>query len=203
MGGIDALSDGLRLAPSLAGQGLEWATQYNELKIQLSGSNSGLKLDDNGISISSSIVDASGGTLTFDSSIAQIDIEVATNGGVIKSTGGNALGLDPSLAGNGLTWATEYSELAVDPTQFVTASEVIEIRTGSGNITLTADATPSGDVTNVNSGFKIPLGSEPVFTFDLNTTLTGDFTFEDNVVIEGDFTVSGSFVSVSLATDRY
>jgi hypothetical protein len=202
LGGIDVLSDGIRLAPSLAGDGLEWVTNYNELQISLSGSNSGLKLDSEGLAIDPSIVDSSAGALSFDASTGEIDIEVATNGGIIKVSGDQGLGLDTSLAGNGLKWETEYSVLAVDPTQFVTASEVIEIRTGSSNITLTADATPSGDVTNVNSGFKIPLGSEPVFTFDLNTTLTGDFTFEDNVKIEGDFTVSGSFVSVSLSTEN-
>ncbi len=57
-GGIEYAAGGIRLISSLAGNGLQWETQYNKLEIDLNGDSdgdSGLKLTPDGLAISDNI----------------------------------------------------------------------------------------------------------------------------------------------------
>lgn len=189
----------LGLTSSLAGDGLMWETEYNELKIQLNGTQngtSGLATGSTGLSISSNIAGDGVGL-----SAGVISLDLANNGGLVIN--GGELQLDTGLAGTGLSWTTNYDVLEVDNTYVVTDSNTISFRTGSNNIvmTLTSDET-EGAVVQDGAGKKAYLIDNPVLTLNLNDTLEGNFTFNENVTIAGDLVVNGASSEVNFETQN-
>lgn len=198
-GGLEFDGGGLRLASSLAGGGLYFPSasdnNYSTMSINLAP-NSGLDTGSSGLTINSNIA---GDGLSY--SIGIISVDLATNSGLTLtgSTPNQQLRLNSNLPGNGLEWAFggfNYNTLQVDPTYVVTSSATVTFKTGSTNLLLTSDGTP------VAGGYQANLIDNPTFTYDINTTLTGDFTFQGNLYVEGDFTVTGSLVSASFETEN-
>lgn len=193
LGGLEFDSNsGLKLATSLAGDGLTWsfADDYTVMQIDLNGTSngtSGLKLTSDGLALSDNI---DGNGINFLS--GQLRIDLANSSGLVFA--GGELQLNSSLAGNGLTWANSYSELEIDTTRVVTSSNNITFKTGSTNLTLSA--TSDGTVTSVAGGFRARLIDNPVFTYDLPTTLTGNFAHSGtSFTINNDLTVIGDTVA--------
>ena len=197
-GGLAFTNDGLHLAPTLAHQGLYFSgtgtDNYSSMSIALTpGGTSGLTTGSDQLAISSSIA---GNGLTF--ALGALSIDVATDGGLqIQS---DELKLTNTLPGDGLQYSTANSVLAVNPLQVVTSASRITFETGSTNLTLTVG--PNDSLQTSSRGFSQRLINDPVVTYDLNSTLTGDFTFQNNVNVEGNFTVSGSITSASIETEN-
>ena len=157
------------------------------MQIELDGTSngtSGLKLTANGLALSDNL-----GGNGINLSSGELDVDLTNNSGL--QFNGGQLQLDQDLAGFGLSWATQYSQLEIDTTKVVTSSNTITMKTGSSNLTLTAtaDNTP----TQVAAGFTANLIDNPVFTYDLNTDITGAFSHGGpSFTIQGDFNVTGS-----------
>ena len=165
------------------------------------GGTSGLTTGSDELAISSSIA---GNGLAF--SNGQVSVDLASNSG-LTLTGTSPtkqLRLSAGLDGEGLAFSSNYDVLAVDTNFVVTSSNRVIFQTGSSNLTLTV--TPNADLQTSSlqsgGGFSQKLINNPVVTYDLNTTLTGDFTFENDVNVEGNFTVSGTLTSASIETEN-
>jgi len=197
-GGLEFSGGGLKLASSLAGAGLYFPSastnNYSTMSINLAP-NSGLDTGSSGLTINSNIA---GDGLAY--SIGILSVDLATNSGLtlVGSSPNAELRLASTLPGDGLQWADagQYDELEIDPSFVVTSSATVTFKTGSTNILLTSDGTA------VPGGFEANLIDNPTFTYDLNTTLTGDFTFQGDLYVEGNFTVTGSLVSASFETEN-
>jgi len=194
-GGVVYNSSGLQLDPDLAGQGLEWETQYNKLKIQLNGASngaSGLKLTAAGLAISDNIA-GDGLSLTGGS----MSIDLTTNSGLALSSG--ELKLADSLPGDGLQYSTANSVLEIKPSEVITSSAEITFRTGSsGNLTLSV--TSGGTITPVAQGFSAKLIDQPQITYDVNDNLTGDFLITGDFTAQADTIISGSSLQIRAET---
>ena len=193
-GGIVYNSSGLQLDPDLSGQGLEWETQYNKLKIQLNGSSngtSGLKLTTDGLAISDNIA-GDGLSLTGGS----MSIDLTTNSGLAFSSG--ELKLADSLPGDGLQYSTANSVLEIKPSEVITSSAEITFKTGSNNLTLSVSS--GGTVTSVAQGFSAKLIDQPQITYDVSDNLTGDFTITGDFTAQSDVIISGSSLIVQAET---
>lgn len=195
-------ANGLQVATSLAGHGLEFPhasdSNYSTMSIKLDGTSngtSGLKTGSNGLALSDNI---GGDGLDYTNGVLKVDL--ATDSGLAfqGSSPNKQLRLDAGLAGDGLTFTTNYSVLAVDPTFVVTSSNVVKFRTGSNNLTMS----PGNGITASAGGFTGHLHQGPVFTYDLNNTLSGDFTFTNDLFVEGNFTVSGTLATASFETEN-
>lgn len=199
-GGLDFSGSpgGLRLVPSLAGDGLYFnqaaSSNFSSMSIALKPSTSGLTTASQELAIASTVA---GPGLAF--ALGELSVDLATNGGLQIHS--DELKLSNTLPGDGLEYATPNSVLQVDPTFAVTSSNRVTFRTGSTNLTLSATSTPNNIEVN-GDGFSARLIDDPTFTYDLNTTLTGDFTFTNNVNVLGNFTVSGSITSASIETEN-
>jgi hypothetical protein len=205
-GGLEFQSGGLRLASTLAHQGLYFSgtgtDNFTSMSIALTpGGTSGLTTGSDELAISSSIA---GNGLAF--SNGQVSVDLASNSG-LTLTGTSPtkqLRLSAGLDGEGLAFSSNYDVLAVDTNFVVTSSNRVIFQTGSSNLTLTV--TPNADLQTSSlqsgGGFSQKLINNPVVTYDLNTTLTGDFTFENDVNVEGNFTVSGTLTSASIETEN-
>jgi len=198
-GGLEFQNQGLRLASTLAHQGLYFSgtgtDNFTSMSIALTpGGTSGLTTGSDELAIDSSVA---GDGLTFSNGV--INIGLAGNSGL--SVAADELRLANGLPGDGLEYATANSVLQVDPTFAVTSSNRVIFRTGSNNLTLAATSTPDNIEVN-GDGFSARLIDNPTFTYDLNTTLTGDFTFQNDVNVEGNFTVSGTLTSASIETEN-
>ena len=92
----------------------------------------------------------------------------------------------------------------VDTNFVVTSSNRVTFQTGSSNLTLTVGPNTDLQTSSLSGGggFSQKLINNPVVTYDINTTLTGDFTFQNDVNVEGNFTVSGSITSASIETEN-
>lgn len=195
-GGLEFDGGGLRLASSLAGAGLYFPSasddNYSTMSINLAP-NSGLDTGSSGLTINSNIA---GDGLDFTAGVISVDLAVNSGLDLAGISPNQELRLDASLPGNGLEWASTYDILQVDPTYVVTSSATVTFKTGSTNLLLTSDGTA------VAGGFQANLIDNPTFTYDINTTLTGDFTFQGDLYVEGDFTVTGSLVSASFETEN-
>jgi hypothetical protein len=197
-GGIVFESNGIRLDENLANDGLEWVNNndYSAMKINLNGiSNltSGLKLNSDGLSISDNI---DGNGLSLSNGV--LSIKTDNNGGVVVTS--NGIRLDSALPGVGLVWengGTDYSVLSIDTDTVVTSSTTITFNTGSTNLTLTSS---TANVSLVAKGIEANLIDNPEFTYDLNTTLSGDFTFADDITIEGDAIIYGGNTRIRTET---
>jgi len=192
-GGLDFENNGLRLTESLAGDGLYWhlgSGDYSKISIGIPA-NSGLTTGSDTISIDSNIggdgIDFSGGAISIDLSGSSI-----TDSGMSLIGSPKKLALASTLAGSGLDFSNGRSELNIDPDYAVTASDIITFKTGSDNLTLTAD-----NASAVAGGFAGNLINEPVFTFSVSDNLTGDFTLDGNFTISGSLKVTGSNSSAS------
>lgn len=199
---FDGNPGGLRLVSSLAGDGLYFnkasANNFSSMSIALTpGGTSGLTTASQQLAIDSSVA---GNGLSFSNGIIAIDL--ASDSGLAISS--DELKLADGLPGDGLTYSTANSILKVDPTFAVTSSNRVTFQTGSSNLTLSVG--PNADLQTSSlgggGGFSQKLINNPVVTYDLNTTLTGDFTFTNNVNVEGNFTVSGSITSASIETEN-
>lgn len=195
---FDGSPGGLRLVPSLAGDGLYFnqsaSSNFSSMSIALTpGGTSGLTTASQELAISSSVA---GNGLSFSNGVIAIDL--ASNSGLAIAS--DELKLNDSLPGDGLEYATANTILQIDDTFVVTSSNRVTFQTGSTNLTLTVS--PDADLTTSSAGFTQKLINNPTFTYDLNTTLTGDFTFENNVNVEGNFTVSGNLISASIETEN-
>ena len=198
-GGIVYNNGGLQLDPDLAGQGLEWETQYNKLKIQLDGTSngtSGLKLTAAGLAISDNI--AGDGLSLIGGSMS---IDLTTNSGLEFLTPGDnnkKLKLANSLPGDGLQYSTANSVLEINPSEVITSSAEITFRTGSNNLTLSV--TSGGTVTPVAQGFSAKLIDQPQITYDVSDNLTGDFVINGDFTAEADVIISGSSLIIQAET---
>jgi len=201
-GGLEFQSGGLRLASTLANQGLYFSgtgtDNFTSMSIALTpGGTSGLTTGSDELAINSSIA---GNGLSFSTGVIAIDL--ATNSGLALAS--DELKLADGLPGDGLEYSTANSVLAVDTNFAVTSSNRVIFQTGSSNLTLTV--TPEADLQTSSlqsgGGFSQKLINNPTFTYDLNTTLTGDFTFQNDVNVEGNFTVSGTLISASIETEN-
>ena len=195
-------SNGIQIATSLAGHGLEFphaaASNYSTMSIKLDGTSngtSGLKTGSNGLALSDNI---GGDGLDYTNGVLKVDL--ASNSGLFLqgSSPNKQLRLSAALDGEGLVFSTDYSVLAVDPTFVVTSSNVVKLQTGSNNLTMAAGT----GITASANGFTGHLHQNPVFTYDLNNTLSGDFTFTNDLFVEGNFTVSGTLASASFETEN-
>lgn len=168
---------------------------------------------------------------TYDGSTArEIEIELATNSGLISD--GSGLRINPTLAGDGLDISsgilsinvqvdegievaadsisvdvTDFigngldessNDIIIDTTQVISSSATITMATGSNNLTLSE----GGTNVSTGTGIEVTLADNPnpVFVYDLASTLAGDFTFSDNLTVEGDFTVNGASSAINLQT---
>lgn len=196
--GLQFTGGGMRLATSLPGDGLKWTHSSNFSTMSIdTASNSGLTIDGNGaLTIDSTI---GGNGLQFTNGI--LSVALAANSGL--ATSANAIKLSNGLPGLGLQYRSGLGSSIIDlDTQYVVTSESrVVFRTGSSNLTLSATSTPD-NISVDGDGFSARLIDSPIFTYDLNNTLTGNFTFEDDVTVEGNFTVSGSLISTSIETDN-
>lgn len=185
----------LALTSSLPGDGLEWQSQYNKIRIDLDGTSngtSGLKTGSSGLALSDNI-DGQGIDLTN----GVLKVDLATNSGLEFSS--NKLRLATGLDGAGLTYTTANSVLAVD-TNTVVTNETISFVTSSTNFVISV--TSDGTVTPLASGSRALLIDNPKLAIGLNETLSGDFTFNDNVLIKGDLTVNGGSSEVNFDTQN-
>jgi hypothetical protein len=189
----------LGITSSLPSDGLEWVTagDYHKMRINLNGASngaSGLKLVDDGLSISDNIA---GNGLTLSSGV--INVTPALQGG-LEIDGSGELKISSSLPGTGLEWATDSSELQIDSSVVVDDGNTITFKTGSNNIviSLTQDG---GGITDTTAGKVAKIIKNPVLELNLNDTLTGNFTFNGDVTIAGDLTVE-SGTEVSLETQN-
>ena len=203
-GGLEFSSTpgGLRLVSSLAGNGLYFnkaaASNFSSMSIALTpGGTSGLTTASQELAISSSVA---GNGLTFSNGV--INIGLAGNSGL--SVAADELRLASGLPGDGLEYSTANSVMKVDPTFVVTSSNRVTFQTGSSNLTLTVGPDIDLQTSSLSGGggFSQKLINNPVVTYDINTTLTGDFTFQNDVNVEGNFTVSGSITSASIETEN-
>ena len=197
-GGLAFTNNGLHLASTLAHQGLYFNSgsdsNYSSMSIALTpGGTSGLTTASQQLAINSGIA---GNGLSFTDGVIAIDL--ASNSGLAISS--DELKLNDSLPGDGLEYATANSILQVDPLFVVTSSARVTFETGSTNLILTVS--PDADLTTSSRGFSQKLINNPLVSYDLNTTLTGDFTFQNNVFVSGNFTVSGSTTSASIETEN-
>lgn len=200
---IFGASNGIQIATSLAGHGLEFphaaATQnYSTMSIKLDGTSngtSGLKTGSNGLALSDNI---GGDGLDYTSGVLKVDLASNSGLALIGSTPNKQLRLSAALDGDGLVFASNYNVLAVDPTFVVTSSNVVKFQTGSDNLTMAA----GNGITASAGGFTGHLHQNPVFTYDLNNTLSGDFTFTNDLFVEGNFTVSGTLATASFETEN-
>jgi hypothetical protein len=189
-------SNRLALTSSLPGDGLEWQSQYNKIRIDLdgtSGGTSGLKTGSAGLALSDTI-DGQGIDLTN----GVLKVDLSTNSGLEFSS--NKLRLASSLDGTGLTYTTANSVLAVDTSTVVTNANTISFVTSSTNFVISV--TSDGTVTELASGSRALLIDNPKLAIGLNETLSGDFTFNDNVLIKGDLTVDGGSSEVNFDTQN-
>jgi hypothetical protein len=201
-GGIVYASNGIQVATTLAGHGLEFPhasdSNYSTMSIKLDGTSngtSGLKTGSNGLALSDNI---GGDGLDYTNGVLKIDLASQSGLTFQGSSPNKQLRLSALLDGEGLTFTNTYSELSVDPTFVVTSSNVVKFKTGSNNLTMS----PGTGVTASAGGFTGHLHQNPVFTYDLNNTLSGDFTFTDDLFVEGNFTVSGTLASASFETEN-
>lgn len=197
LGGLFFQNQGLSLAASLAGDGLYFSgtgtNNFTTISIDLAA-NSGLDTSSGKLEIHS---DIAGNGLNWDDANGELDIDLATNSGL--AIAGTGLELANSVAGQGLTFSGNNKEvISVDDTFVVTSSNFIHFKTGSSNLTLSAGAMATAST----NGFTAFLIDDPDFTYDLNTTLSGDFVFTNDLTIEGDLVVSGAFVSASFETQN-
>jgi len=197
-GGLEFQGGGLRLASTLANQGLYFSgtgtDNFTSMSIALTpGGTSGLTTGSDELAIISSIA---GNGLSFSNGVIAVDL--ATNSGLQIAS--DELKLANGLPGDGLEYSTSNSVLAVDTNFVVTSSNRVIFQTGSSNLTLTTS--PNSDLLTSSAGFSQKLINNPTFTYDLNTTLTGDFTFQNDVNVEGNFTVSGTLTSASIETEN-
>lgn len=191
-GGLEFEDDGLRLASTLAGEGLTWATQYNELKVDLSGSSngdSGLKLTSDGLAISDNLASGVGAGIVQSSGV--LSIATASAGGIINASG---LRLITTLPGYGLVWENEATEMRVDYNEIVTSSATITFTTASNNLTLTVSS--SGTTSSVSNGITAYLIDNPKFTYGLSDTLVGDFDITGDFDIAGSLTITGGSIKI-------
>lgn len=197
-GGLDFTDGGLHLVSSLAGDGLYFTSasddNYSTMSVDLD-TQSGLALTTGGkLKLSNSLP---GSGLEYSTANSAMRVKLATDSGL--SVGAGGLSLLSTLPGTGLDWATpgDYSELEIDTSYVVTSGTYITLNTGSSNLTLSATS-----ATGSTSGYKAWVIDNPSFTYDLNTTLTGNFTFVNDLIVQGDFTVSGSLVTASIETEN-
>ena len=195
-GGLDFTAGGLHLVSSLAGQGLYYPSasdnNYSTLSIDLS-TNSGLDTSSNGLKLND---DLPGNGLTYSTANSVLAVDLADPSSGLKLIAAG-LRLTESLAGTGLEWSSSYDILQIDTSYVVTSSNFVQFETGSTNLTLTGQ-----NVTAAGNGYKGDLIDNPVFTYDLNSTLTGDFDITGNLTVEGNFVVSGTFTSVSFEVEN-
>lgn len=193
--GLDFTGNALHLVSTLANDGLYFpgaaSNNYSSMSIDLTPTTSGLTTASGKLAINSNIA---GDGLAFSAGVLSVD--TVSNGGVEIASG--KLRLDNALPGDGLRWASNYNILEIEPGFVATGS--ITFNTGSSNLTLTAS--PDADLLTSSAGFTQNLINNPSFTYDLNTSLTGDFIFTGDLSVNGNFTVSGTLISASFETEN-
>lgn len=195
-GGLDFTNGQLHLVSSLAGDALYWAGgtgNYSTLSLDLAA-NSGLDTSSAGLKLNDNL--PGDGLEYTGAGTSTLRIKLPNNSGLFRNSSG--IRLAAGLPGTGLEWANNYDELQVNSSEVVTDANFIVMKTGSSNLTMTADAS----TTAVDGGYKGFLIDNPIFTYDLNSTLTGDFTIDGDTTIEGNFEVSGTFTSVSFDVEN-